>query len=86
MTLSLLCDHVLHFHQDQIALFEERAPAATVGSLRQKVILESLITFIENIINSDNPKKMFDEYTEKLSELFELRASIKHMRNSDVNV
>ena len=86
VTLSLLCDHVLHFHQDQIALFEERAPAATVGSLRQKVILESLITFIENIINSDNPKKMFDEYTEKLSELFELRASIKHMRNSDVNV
>lgn len=86
VTLSLLCDHVLHFHQDQLALFEEKSPAATVGSLKQKVMMESLTTFIEGIINSNNPREMFEAYTEKLSELFELRSSIKHMRDSDLNI
>ena len=82
--LSLLCDHALLLHQDQKALFENQQPAVTVGSLREKVMMESLSSFIEGIVASDNPKEMFESYADKISELFELRASIKHMRGVDM--
>lgn len=85
VTLSLLCDHALLMHQDQRALFENNKPATTVGSLREKVMMESLSAFIEKIVSSEDPKAMFGEYTNKLSELFELRSSIKHMRGVDMN-
>ena len=81
LLISLLCDHALHFHQDQIDLFKDKKSAATVGSLREKVIIESLIAFIENIVSSDNPRDMFDQYSDKISQVFELRDSSKHMRN-----
>lgn len=85
VTLSLLCDHALLLHQDQKALFENKKSAITVGSLREKVMMESLSTFIEGIVSTDNPKALFEEYAEKISALFELRSSIKHMRNVDMH-
>jgi hypothetical protein len=85
VTLSLLCDHALLLHHDQKALFESKQPAITVGSLREKVMMESLSAFIEGIVSSDDPKAMFDEYADKISELFKLRSSIKHMRGVDMN-
>jgi hypothetical protein len=48
--ISLLSDHALHFHQDQLALYQNKEPAATVGSLREKVMMESLLAFIKNIV------------------------------------
>ena len=84
VTLSLLCDHALLLHQDQKELFENKKPASTVGSLREKVMMESLTTFIEGIVLSDDPKALFAEYSDKISALFELRSSIKHMRNVDM--
>lgn len=83
--LSLLCDHALLLHQDQKDLFENKQPAITVGSLREKVMMESLTVFIEGIVSSDDPKAMFEEYADKISELFKLRSSIKHMRNVDMS-
>lgn len=85
VTLSLLCDHALLLHHDQKELFENKKPAITVGSLREKIMMESLSAFIEGIVLSDNPKDLFDEYADKISALFELRSSIKHMRNVDMN-
>jgi len=83
--LSLLCDHALLLHQDQKALFENKQPAITVGSLREKVMMESLSAFIEGIVSSDDPKAMFEECADKISELFKLRSSIKHMRSVDMS-
>lgn len=80
LILSLLSDHALHFHPDQQRLFKDKKPAATVGSLREKVILESLTAFIEKILDSDDPRALFEHYSDKLASLFELRASTKHMR------
>lgn len=57
VTLSLLCDHALLLHQEQKVLFENKKPAITVGSLREKVMMESLSTFIESIVSSDDPPK-----------------------------
>jgi hypothetical protein len=83
--LSLLCDHALLLHQDQKVLFENKKSAITVGSLREKVMMESLSAFIEGIVSSDDPKAMFEEYADKISALFELRSSIKHMRGVDMS-
>jgi hypothetical protein len=85
VTLSLLSDHALLLHQEQKVLFENKQPAATVGSLREKVMMESLKDFIEKIVSSDDPKALFDEYADKLSELFGLRSSIKHQRHVDMD-
>lgn len=82
--LSLLSDHALLLHNDQKVLLENKRPAATVGSLREKVMMESLKEFIEKIVASDNPKALFEEYSDKISELFELRSSIKHLRHVDM--
>ncbi len=80
LTISLLSDHALHFHRDQIALCKNNEPAATVGSLREKVMMESLTGFIETIVISDKPKVLFEEYAGKIIELFDLKNSMKHMR------
>ena len=82
--LSLLSDHALLLHEDQKVLLESKQPAATVGSLREKVMMESLKDFIEKIVSSDNPKAVFEEYADKISELFQVRSSIKHLRHADM--
>jgi hypothetical protein len=84
VTLSLLSDHALLLHEDQKVLLENKKPAATVGSLREKVMMESLKGFIEEIVSSDNPRVLFENYADKISELFELRTSIKHLRHVDM--
>lgn len=82
--LSLLSDHALLLHEDQKVLLENKQPAATVGSLREKIMMESLKNFIEGIVSSDDPKRLFEQYADKISELFELRSSIKHPRHVDM--
>jgi hypothetical protein len=79
--LSLLCDHMLYFHEANLALFKEKKPAVTVGSLRDKIMIESLMSFVEGIVKSDNPKKLLSEFTDKAAALFELRESKKHLRH-----
>lgn len=82
--ISLLSDHALHFHEDQLALYKNKEPAATVSSLREKVMMESLTAFIENIVTSNDPKAMFETYSCKIAELFQLKSSTKHMRGIDM--
>lgn len=79
--LSLLCDHALHFHQAQLNSFKNNEPVITKGSLREKVMLESLVAFIENIVSSNDPKSVFEQYSGQLSELFEFKTSLKHLRS-----
>lgn len=80
--LSLLCDHMLYFHDANLVSFKTNKPAVTVGSLRDKILIESLMAFVENIVRSDDPKKLLSEFTEKAAELFELRESSKHLREN----
>lgn len=47
-------------------------------------MMESLTAFIETIVTSDNPKAMFEAYSEKISELFQLKSSLRHMRGVDM--
>lgn len=82
--LSLLSDHALLLHNEQKILFKNKQLAATVGSLREQVMMESLKDFIEKIVTSENPKELFNKYSDKISELFELRFSTKHLRHADM--
>ena len=79
--LSLLCDHALHFHQVQLNSFKNKEPAITTGSLREKVMMESLVMFVENIVLSDNPQTVLEKFSEQISELFGLKTSLKHLRS-----
>lgn len=83
--LSLLIDHIIILHPDQQALLKNKRPAATVGSMRQKIIIDSLLSFIKIIAYSDNPRAEFDKYSKKIIESFKLIPSRKHMRNIDFN-
>lgn len=38
------------------------------------------VSFIENIVSSSDPKSVFDQCSGQLSELFELKTSLKHLR------
>ncbi len=83
LTLSLLCDHMLYFHNDQLTLFKNKKQAVTVGSLREKVVMESLVNFVKKIVISDYPKQMLEELAENIDQVFKLRISLKHLRNFD---
>ena len=84
LLISLLSDHALHFHPDQTDLHKNKGPAATVGSLREKVMMESLTAFIEEIVTNENPQALFDKYSKKISQLFQLKSSVKHMNGADM--
>lgn len=81
--LSLLSDHALLLHPQQQVLFNNKVPAATVGSLRQMVIIDSLMAFIKDIAHHQNPKQEFEKYSSRISEIFTLMPSKKHMREVD---
>lgn len=83
LILSLLCDHMMYFHNGQLTQFKNKEQAVTVGSLREKIIMESLVAFIEQIIKSDNPQELLEKLKEQISGLFKLRLSIKHLRKFD---
>ena len=80
LILSLLVDHCLFFHPDQLALIENNLSACTVGSLRLKVMVESLFMFIHKIFESDDPKKQIEHLEKSIKEFaFTLSPSKKHM-------
>ena len=80
MILSLLVDHCLFFHPDQIARFENKLPAFTVGCLRRKTNMESLFLFITDMINSEEPHKELEHKFLIMKEnLLNFDTSKKHM-------
>ncbi|MFQ5821983.1 MAG: transposase [Candidatus Heimdallarchaeota archaeon] len=86
LILSLLVDLCLFFHPEQLARLENKLPAYTVGSLRDKIKVECLLTFIrDDILSSDNPREQFDHVAKALEkEVFTLAPSAKHMVGRDL--
>lgn len=82
--LSLLCDHCLLLHPDQLARIQDNLPACTVGSLRDRVRLESSMLMFEDILLSDNPSKKFELVIQRAKEVFPLNESSKHMVGRDL--
>ncbi|HYX18670.1 MAG TPA: transposase [Nostoc sp.] len=82
--LSVLVDHCLLSHPEQLRLGHAAQPLWTVGSLHRKLQIQSLFASIETILDSDNPKKKLQTLAENLDELIELRPSGKHMAGREI--
>ncbi|CCK81340.1 uncharacterized protein TOL2_C31820 [Desulfobacula toluolica Tol2] len=80
LTLSLLVDHCLLLHPDQMASINNKLPAKTVGSLCEIIKIDSILSFVEEIIYSDNPESYFKKISVFLKEHFvKSNDSTKHM-------
>lgn len=77
--LSLLLDHCLLFHPEQTAQIKDKLPVFTTGSLREKVIMESMIEFIKRLVDHENPKEKLKQFIEVADEIFKPNFSSKHM-------
>lgn len=84
LILSLLLDHCLILHPEQLARIKNKQPAATVGSLQQKTQVESLLAFIRRLLTTENPEAKFEQLTNTLEELFQLADSKKHMNTREL--
>jgi len=84
LILSLLCDHCLLLHPDQLARIEDNLPACTVGSLRDRVQVESLVQFFQEVVSSENPQEQLEEVAKRAKEVFRLNDSSKHMIGRDL--
>jgi hypothetical protein len=84
LTLSLLCDHCLLLHPDQLARVKDNLPAFTVGSLRDRVKVDSLIQFLKDLLASEHPLAGLEEVAQRAKEVFTLNESSKHMVGRDV--
>jgi hypothetical protein len=84
LILSLLLDHCLLFHPEQLARLENKLPACTVGSLRQKAQIESLLEFIQGLLSADNAQEKVALLTKTVEDVFHLADSKKHMNSRDL--
>jgi len=80
LPLSLLVDHCLLLHPDQVTLINNKLPAKTVGALCETVKIDSVLSFVEQIIHSDDPESHFKQISVFLKKHFvKSNDSQKHM-------
>jgi len=84
LILSLLLDHCLLLHPEQIARIENNLPAYTVGSLQRKSQIDVLLEFIQALLDHDNPGDKLKELGELVKNVFKLMPSGKHMIGRDL--
>ena len=85
LILSLLADHCLLLHPQQLARIENKLPAYTVGSLTNQIRVDCLFDFIRELLADDDPEEKLNRLTETLkSQVFTLNPSRKHMVNRDL--
>lgn len=84
LTLSLLCDHALILHPEQLTRLDDQQPACTVGSLRDHCKSEAFLDCVRQILAADDPAGPFEQLAETLKTLFPLAPSSKHMSGRDL--
>lgn len=84
LILSLLTDHALLLHPEQTALLKHKLPALTVGSLRDHIRFEAIITFIRQIIECDDPASALTECAEQIKKVIPLTPSKKHLNHRTI--
>ena len=84
LILSLLVDHCLLLHPDQMALIKNKLPAATVGSLRDRERATAVVEAIESLVSNDESETVVLELKKCLDSAIPLRKSSKHMSSRDL--
>ena len=67
-----------------LARLKNNLPAATVGSLQQRIRVESLLDFINGLFVSENPQQRLELLSKTLKDVFLLLPSKKHMVGRDL--
>ncbi|WP_230987944.1 hypothetical protein [Bathymodiolus japonicus methanotrophic gill symbiont] len=75
LILSLLFDHCLLLHPEQIARIESKLPAYTVGSLQRKSQMDVLLEFITSLLEFPDPGDKLKELGELIKDVFQLMPS-----------
>lgn len=84
LILSLLLDHCLLLHPEQTARVEDKLSACTVGSLRERLRIESIVECFRHLLGSSAPGHNLDRLREAIEEFFPLRPSTKHLAPVDI--
>lgn len=84
LILSLLLDHCLLFHPQQQAFIDNKLPPSTVGSLLEKIRLDSFLAFIRSLLSSDDFEQKLELLSNSLADIFSLSPSKKHMSGRDL--
>ena len=84
LILSLLVDHCLLLHPDQLAQVENKQPAYTVGSLRNRVQVESLLALLQELVTAENPAHQLQAFAHQLQEQFVLNPPDKHLAHREL--
>lgn len=84
LILSLLVDHCLLLHPDQLAQVENKQAAYTVGSLRNRVRVESLLMVLRELVAAENPAQQLQALAQQLQEQFTLNPSAKHLAHREL--
>jgi hypothetical protein len=84
LILSLLLDLCLLLHPEQLARVGDKLPAYTVGSLQRKTQMETLLAYIQQLLQETNPAKKLSQLSELVKEVLALRPSGKHMSGREL--
>lgn len=85
LILSLMFDHCLLSHPLQSARVKDNLPLYSVGSLRDRLCIESLLQVFEFIVQQANPKQFLEQLTRNILHVYPLRLSAKHMSGREVH-
>lgn len=84
LILSLLVDHCLLLHPAQLAQLKHRQPAFTVGSLINRIKVDSLLELVRTILAAADPAHQLQQLRDTLAAGFDLRPSEKHLIGRDL--
>lgn len=79
LILSLLLDHCLLLHPEQTVRLEGKLPACTVGSLRRRLRIESIVGCFRQLLASPQPLARLEQLCDAVEEFFPLEPSTKHL-------
>ena len=84
LILSLLADQCLFFHPDQKARLQNKLSPFTVGSLIEKSEAGCLLSFIRELVMSEDTENRLDKLNECIQKTFKMSLSEKHMMNREL--
>ncbi len=79
VSLSMLLDHCLLIHSEQLRLARQAQPLRTVGSLSRRMQLDSLLDSVRAGLEADDPRKALCALADQLENVVDLRPSDKHL-------
>lgn len=82
--LSLLSEHALLLHPEQSTRFKQKQPGLSAGCVVERLRTEALIDVIREMVTSENPIEMFNQFHQEVVNSLPTRDSSKHMGGRDL--